>query len=160
MRVEGWAPDGITAAVERAAMDGLERAANIIAQRAREKFPLGKPKGKTGQEQWKSMDTGKLRSTIRVVRLKGDPNLNVRIYAGSKKAPYANFIEHGTIKLPKRPFLRPALNMVKKDIVGLVTEDAAGRVFKPEPKGTWTKKTVWSQLHQANVEMDWFEPEA
>ena len=106
-----WNPEKITKEIETKAMDRLETAAGYVMALARQKVPK---------------DTGKLRDSIRVVRLKGDPKLNVRVYAGNRKrrndggAFYAHMVEYGTVKMPAKPFLRPALNEVKgrvKDIL-------------------------------------------
>ena len=108
MRVEGWDLEGITAEIEKTAMDRLEKAAEGIAARARQKVPI---------------DSGKLKDTIRVVRLKGDPKQDVRVYAGSRDkggAFYAHMVEYGTAKMKARPFLRPALNESKADIMSIM----------------------------------------
>lgn len=110
MKVE-WRPEQITAEIEKTAMDRLETAAGYVMGRARQNVPV---------------DSGRLRDSIRVVRLKGDPRLNVRVYAGNRKkreeggAFYAHMIEFGTVKMTAKPFLRPAFNECKgriKDIV-------------------------------------------
>lgn len=110
MKVE-WRPEQITAEIEKRAMDRLEIAAGYVMGRARQNVPV---------------DSGRLRDSIRVVRLKGDPRLNVRVYAGNRKkreeggAFYAHMIEFGTVKMTAKPFLRPAFNECKgriKDIV-------------------------------------------
>ena len=110
MKVE-WRPEQITAEIEKRAMDRLEIAAGYVMRRARQNVPV---------------DSGRLRDSIRVVRLKGDPRLNVRVYAGNRKkreeggAFYAHMIEFGTVKMTAKPFLRPAFNECKgriKDIV-------------------------------------------
>jgi HK97 gp10 family phage protein len=112
MRVANWNPKRGDSEIIRAAMDRLEMAANLIADRARQKCPVGKvlrPRSKNGKE-WSEREPGALKKSIRVVRLHGDPRLNIRIYAGSHKVFYARFVEMGTSKMAARPFLRPALN--------------------------------------------------
>ena len=101
-------------------MDGLEKACEQIADRARSLCPV---------------DTGTLRDTIRVRRLSGDPYLDVRVYAGSRiegggskkgaerGAFYAHMVEYGTVKMSKKPFLRPALNAVKGNIISIITNE-------------------------------------
>jgi HK97 gp10 family phage protein len=71
--------------------------------------------------------TGKLKASIRVVRLKGDPKQNIRVYAGSRKkegsdkgAYYAHMVENGTATAAAHPFLRPALRRSKGEILGLM----------------------------------------
>ena len=107
-----WNPTGpITAAIEQKAMDRLEKAAQEVAERARVLVPK---------------DTHALEKSIRVVRLKGDPKLNVRVYAGNRKrraeggAFYAHMIEYGTVKMKAKPFLRPAFNAVKSKVKNIV----------------------------------------
>ncbi len=85
-------------------MDRLEKAGEIIAADARRRVPV---------------DTGRLKDSIRVTRLKGDPKQNIRVYAGNrlKGGPfYAHMVEYGTVKMRARPFLRPALNGSKAQI--------------------------------------------
>ena len=111
MRVVDWHPETITAEIEKKAMDRLEAAANVVRDRARQKVKV---------------DTGALRNSLRVRRLKGDPKLDVRVYAGNRKkrveggAFYAHMVEFGTVKMPAKPFLRPALNECKGQIRGIV----------------------------------------
>ena len=126
--LKDWAPAWITAKFEKQAMDGLEKACEQIADRARSLCPV---------------DTGTLRDTIRVRRLSGDPFLDVRVYAGSRIAGggskkgaergafYAHMVEFGTVKWPqsvppktgRRPFLRPALDSVKGNIISIITNE-------------------------------------
>jgi HK97 gp10 family phage protein len=118
MRVAGWgAGVAITKEIEGRAMDRLETAAGHIRDAARSNVPV---------------NTGTLRDTIRVVRLKDDPKLDVRIYAGSRitggamkkgadrGAFYAHMVEYGTVKMKARPYMRPALSAVKGRIKGIV----------------------------------------
>lgn len=101
MRVENWHPENITTEIENKAMDRLEKAGELVAYRARQNVPV---------------KSGKLRDTIRVVRLKGDPKLNVRVYAGNRikdGAFYAHMVEYGTVKMSARPFMRNALSAAK-----------------------------------------------
>jgi HK97 gp10 family phage protein len=46
--------------------------------------------------------------------------LDVRVYAGSEKAYYARFVEHGTIKMKAKPFLRPAAAGAKSVAAGML----------------------------------------
>ena len=108
MRVVNWYPEKITAEIEKKAMDRLQKAGELVADRARLNVPV---------------DTGKLKASIRVVRLKGDPKLDVRVYAGSREkggAFYAHMVEYGTVKMRARPYLRPALNVVKSSIMNIM----------------------------------------
>jgi hypothetical protein len=127
MRVTNWNPGVVTAEIEKRAMDRLETAAGMIVGRARMKFPLGKPDnlpGRKTKEPWRSMDTGKMRNTIRTVRLKGDPKLDVRVYMGNRDKVngqyWAHILELGSVKLAARPTLRPALSEVRGRIREIV----------------------------------------
>jgi HK97 gp10 family phage protein len=107
MKVE-WHPEELTAAVEKHMMDRLEVAGERIAIRARQLVPVA---------------SGKLKDTIRVVRLKGDPKQNIRVYAGNRikgGAFYAGFVEYGTVKMKAKPYLRPALNGIKGQIESII----------------------------------------
>lgn len=125
MRVN-WAPEKITAEIEKTAMDRLEKAGELVAAKARQKFPLGEPPSvmnRKTKQPWKPMSRGELLKSIRVVRLKDDPKLNIRVYGGNrlKGGPfYAHMIEYGTVKMGARPFLRPALNESKAQIRQIV----------------------------------------
>ena len=117
MRVANWNPEKITAEIEKRAMDRLEKAGEVVAAKARAKVPVGKsrPPYKTGNIKWSKREAGALQKTIRVRRLKGDPKLNIRVYAGSKEVFYARWVEYGSVHnaVPRKPFLRPALNESK-----------------------------------------------
>jgi HK97 gp10 family phage protein len=126
VRVENWNPEKITAEIEKKAMDRLERAAGIVAASARQKVPFGegRPPYKSGKA-WTERIPGTLQASIRVVRLKGDPKLNIRVYAGARQsdkltAYYAHMVEMGTVKMRARPFLRPALNENKASIKNIM----------------------------------------
>ncbi len=126
MRVVNWSPEKITTEIEKKAMDRLEKAGELVAVRARQKFPLGAPPptgNRKSPKPWMPMSKGDLLKSIRVKRLKGDPKLNIRVYAGGrwKGAPfYAHMIEYGTIKLGARPFMRPALNGSKSAVMSIM----------------------------------------
>lgn len=109
--LKDWAPAIITAKFEKLAMDGLEKAMEQVADRARNLVPV---------------DTGKLKATIRVRRLKDETVLNVRTYAGNRDkggAFYAHMVEYGTVKMAKKPFLRPALDSVKGNVISIITSE-------------------------------------
>ena len=121
MRVEYLDLDLANSEIEKKAMDRLEAAANIVAEAARALAPVGKSRpGKVGGKDWTERETGALRDSIRVVRLKGDPKLNVRVYAGSQKVFYARFVEYGTVKMKAKPFLRPAFNASKSRMKSII----------------------------------------
>ena len=124
MRVANWAPDKITAEIEKKAMDRLYKAGQVVADRAYDLCPVGKAVKQSGSQAWTERIPGTLRSSIRVVRLAGDPKQNIRVYAGSRgkdvTAFYAHMVEHGTVKMRARPFMRPALNASKSAIMSIV----------------------------------------
>lgn len=108
MKVLNWNPGAVTVEIEKKAMDRLEKAGETVATKARQFVPV---------------DTGRLKNSIRVVRLKGDPKQNIRVYAGNrlKGGPfYAHMVEFGTVKMKAKPFLRPALNSAKAAIMGIM----------------------------------------
>jgi len=108
MRVSGWNPQKFDGEIITAGMDRLERAAEVVATDARRRVPV---------------DSGKLKSSIRVTRLHGDTRRNVRVYAGNRTkggAYYAHMVECGTVKMRAKPFLRPALNASKSQIQSIL----------------------------------------
>ncbi len=116
MRVAHWDPKIADAEIKEKVMDRLQIIAEGVADRARQKVPIGKdvPQGKG---KWSKREAGALKKSIRVVRLHGDPKMNVRIYAGNREVYYARFVEYGTVKMRAQPFLRPAINAAKKGIL-------------------------------------------
>lgn len=121
MRVQ-WNPIGdITAKIEVDMMERLTRAAEMVRDKAQQLVPVGEdvPQGKG---KWSKRESGALKRTIRVVRLKGDPKLDVRVYAGNRKGGifYAHFVEYGTSKMPAKPFLRPALQQVRNSLLNIL----------------------------------------
>jgi len=108
MRVSGWNPQKFDGEIITAGMDRLEKAAEVVANDARRRVPVA---------------SGKLKSSIRVVRLKGDTRRNIRVYAGNRTkggAYYAHMVERGTVKMKAKPFLRPALNASKAQIQSIL----------------------------------------
>jgi HK97 gp10 family phage protein len=118
MRVVNWSPGKVTAEVEKKAMDRMAKAAEVVAEKARGKVPIGKDITRGGK--WGNRKAGALRDSIRVTRLAGDPKQNIRIYAGSKAVFYARFVEYGTKYMSARPFMRPALNGSKSQIMTIM----------------------------------------
>jgi len=126
MRIVNWHPEIITEEIEKRAMDRLEKAAEDAAAIARRNFPLDEPPpvvGRNRKKSWMPMSKGDLLKSVRVRRLKGDPKLNIRVYAGGrwKDAPfYAHMIEYGTAKMGARPFMRRALSQSKQNILNIM----------------------------------------
>ena len=121
MRVSNWQPQRFDGEIIGAAMDRLERAAEVVATDARRRAPVG-VNVPAGQGKWSGREAGALKKSIRVVRLHGDKRRNIRVYAGSKQVFYARFVEYGTSKMSARPFLRPALNSSKGKIQSILRE--------------------------------------
>jgi len=117
MKVASWNPEPVLAEIRANTMDRLQEIAEKVADKARQNVPVGKdvPQGKG---KWSKREAGALKKSIRVVRLKGDPKSNVRIYAGNREVFYARFVEYGTVKMPAKPFLRPALEAVRAMLKG------------------------------------------
>jgi HK97 gp10 family phage protein len=128
MKVE-WHPAEITIEVEKRAMGRLEKAGEVVADKARGLVPAPPsskmisrpPHGKP----WTERIPGTLKKSIRVRRLDGDPKLDVRVYAGARQsdkltAYYAHFVEFGTVKMKAQPFLRPALSKSRSAIKNIV----------------------------------------
>jgi len=118
MRIGQWHPDKWDKEFEDIAMQRLMECAEVVAQKARLKCPVGtvtRP-ARPGQPRWMERIPGQLKRSIRVVRKKtkkgqGKPfkrSRTVRIKAGHFLAFYATFVEHGCPTI-KKPFLRPAL---------------------------------------------------
>jgi len=123
MRIEAWNPNRADAEFENVAIERLIQAANVVANSARSKCPVGtvtRPMYKTGPyagQPWTSRDAGRLKKSIRVVRQRTKSGKafsrkrNVRVYAGSypqgikpqDDAYYVSIVEHS------KAFLRPAL---------------------------------------------------
>jgi len=115
MRVEKWNPNKFDEMFEDVAVERLVDAAEILANIARHKCPVGtisRPMYKSGPyagQRWTARDAGQLKKSIRVVRKKiksgkrFSKKRNVRVYAGHYLAYYASIVEHS------KPFLRPSI---------------------------------------------------
>lgn len=123
MRVSNWNPQRYDGEIMAASMDRLRKAAELVAERARGKCPVGtisRPIYRSGPyagQPWTARDAGALKRTIRVVE-KREPHgieiaraRNIRVYAGNYLVYYARIVEYAG-----RPFLRPALNASKIEI--------------------------------------------
>ena len=125
MRVSNWNPQKFDSEFAAASMDRLKAAAEVIAEKARQRVPVGtitRPAG-TGKY-WMEREPGSLKKSIRVVTKTDSNSRNVRVYAGNSKVFYARFVEYGTIKKGARPFLRPALNSSKAEIKSILEKGA------------------------------------
>ncbi|MBU0906698.1 MAG: hypothetical protein KKE05_00920 [Nanoarchaeota archaeon] len=116
MRVENWNPNKMDETFENVAIERLVKAAELIKITARRKCPVGtisRPMYRTGPyagQYWTARDAGALKRSIRVVRKKTKSGKaltkkrNVRVYAGTKKAFYAQVVEYSS-----KPFMRTAM---------------------------------------------------
>ena len=125
-KVSNWNPQRYDGQFMAASMDRLEAAAEIIAELARKKVPVGTITRKIGKsgKYWTERTPGSLRRSIRVVKLHDSKARNVRVYAGNSKVYYARMVEFGTAKKAARPFLRPALNANKSKIRSILENGA------------------------------------
>ena len=116
MRVEGWNPEMYDEVFEKATIERLVEAAEVVADSARRGCPVGtlsRPiykRGPYASKPWTARDAGALKKTIRVrtkLSKSGKPlkrNSNVRVYAGNYLVYYASIVEHAV-----KPFLRVSL---------------------------------------------------
>lgn len=89
MKAVNWNPKANDEEIYGNAMDRVDASTRIIANDARRRVKV-----KSGETQ----------KSIRVVRQRGDPNKNVRVYSSNR------YLEYGTVSMKASPFLRPALN--------------------------------------------------
>lgn len=127
-KIAFWDPKPLNKEVMRNGMSRLRKAGEIVARKARSapcinRSTVSRPMYKTGRyagQYWTARDAGALKKTIRVVEKHGAEaggyieikagQLNIRIYAGTRKVYYAQIVEFYT------PFMRPALNASKSKI--------------------------------------------
>jgi HK97 gp10 family phage protein len=120
-RVSNWNPQKYDGEFISASMERLTLAAGVIAERAKQKAPVGTITRKPGGgKYWTEREPGSLKKSIRVVRKNDDNIRNVRVYAGNRKVYYARMVEYGTSKKGARPYLRPALNGSKAEIQSIL----------------------------------------
>jgi len=122
-RVSNWRPQKFDKEFLNASMDRLVKAAHIVKDNAEVLCPVGtvsRPMYKRGPyagKDWTKRDAGQLKKSIRVSEKYGARNdpinepRNVRIYAGTRRAYYAQIVEYAVKK-----FLRPALNKSKSKV--------------------------------------------
>ncbi len=146
-RVSNWRVKEIVNETVKDGMVRLNMAAHLVANRARQKCPVG-TKAREGQMQHTAISftpqtgrrkgrpvsfiaqvtqkrvPGTLKKTIRVVDRPGKGN--VRVIAGNSEVIYARFVERGTSKMAAKPFLRPALNESKAEIRAILKVDTVG----------------------------------
>ncbi len=124
-RVSNWSVSRYDGEFINASMDRLRKAAEVIADAARSRVPVGtysRPiyrRGPYAGCEWTKRDAGALKRTIRVVEKRQQgaemaiigKQRNVRVYAGNWLVYYAQIVEYAG-----RQFLRPALNSSKEKI--------------------------------------------
>lgn len=80
----------------------LQAGGEVIERRAKERVPV---------------DEGDLRDAIHTDR---EGPLSVRVVAGNTDVFYGHMVENGTVRTAPRPFLVPAVEASKVEVVGLV----------------------------------------
>lgn len=93
----------IAAALPALVDEGVEQTAEHVAQYARVRVPV---------------DEGDLRDAIHVER---QARAAHRVVAGDTDAFYGHMVEHGTTRLPPRPFLVPAVDDASLDVRPIFT---------------------------------------
>ena len=117
MRVSNWRPSQYDGEFISASMERLKAAAEVVAESARQRCPVGKisrpvyKSGKYAGRVWTARTPGALKKTIRVVEKYQQFSAevaqfrNVRVYAGNYITFYAKIVEYAG-----KAFMRPALN--------------------------------------------------
>ena len=119
-KIAFWNPKPLHKEVMRNGMKRLEKSGEVVKRKARSKCPVGtvsRPmytKGRYAGQFWTARDAGALKKSIRVVKKRGSKELNIRIYAGTKKVYHDQIVEFYT------PYLRPALNASKSSIKSIM----------------------------------------
>ena len=130
-RIVFWDAKPLNKEVMKNGMKRLKKAAEVVANKARSKCPVGtisRPMYKRGRYAgrfWTARDAGALKKSIRVVEKHGTEaggyieikagQLEIRIYAGTAKTYYAQIVEFYT------PFMRPALNASISEIKSIMS---------------------------------------
>lgn len=70
------------------------------------------------------VDSGKLRASIAIRR---EGQLNTPVFYVGTLVPYAIFVEYGTRKQAAQPYLRPALNERRQQILQTLRDNVLGR---------------------------------
>lgn len=71
---------------------------------------------------WTGRVPGSLKATIRKVEKDSRPG-NIRVYAGNNKIFYGRFVEYGTVKTRKQPFMRPSFQTFKPTMQSRIEEE-------------------------------------
>ena len=119
MRVANWHPEIYDQEIIGASMQRLKKAAEVVADKARSKVPVGNisrpiyKAGKYAGASWTKRVPGSLKKTIRVVEKPGVNN--IWIMAGNRDIFYAKVVEAVV-----RKYLKPALNQSKSRIIEIL----------------------------------------
>jgi len=132
-RIAFWDVKPLNQEIMRNGMRRLRKAGEVVARKARSKFPpigsknISRPmyqRGRYKNQPWTARVAGSLKKTIRVVEKHGAEagpyveiragQLNIRVYAGTKMVYYAQIVEFYT------PYLRPALNASRSKILSIM----------------------------------------
>lgn len=131
-RIAFWDVKPLNREIMRNGMKRLRKAGEVVRRKARSspvvnRSTVTRPmytKGRYAGQFWTARDAGALKKSIRVVEKHGaetggyitikSGQLEVRIYAGTKKVYYAQIVEFYT------PFMRPALNASKSKILSIM----------------------------------------
>lgn len=94
----------------------------IPTRRRGRKIPLAKRQRVTFEaQQYSGRYPGQLRDTIRRVNKYDRPG-SIRVIAGNRSSGYARFLEFGTAKMRARPFMRPAFQQLKRDLIARIQD--------------------------------------
>lgn len=88
------------------------------------------------------VDEGKLRDSLRVTtrlserqrrvhrRLVADGKASVELFAGAEALPHAHLVEYGTVNMAPRPFMRPAWDEKKHEVLDLIKGELGGEITR------------------------------
>lgn len=152
-RIGVWRINEILEQIGRASEENANIVMDEVVADAKSRCPVGKivrPPGwsgpryisftpKTGRNKntlvsfraervWLGRQPGDLRSTIRRVNKEGSGT--IRVYAGTRKIFWAHMVERGSVHWPAHPFLRPAFQAIKSQLINKIKN---GGTFS-----TWT----------------------
>lgn len=140
MRIEGWKGKQVFDSLVSAAMIGANAVMDDHVKGAKALCPVGTiqrgganrmkdvlfttKRGKVVNfiaDTWMERVPGSLKNSIRKVE-KYDRAGNIRVYSGNKQVFYARFVEFGTAKTKKQPFLRPSFQAIKGTVKSRIEE--------------------------------------
>ncbi len=123
MRVAFWKPSLADAEIIPNAMERLEAAGRVLAEKTRANLRakirvgnISRPVAKSGKyagKSWTARNPGALLKTVRVVRKKGDTARNVWVMVGNYDVYYGQMFEYATDPKKGGAFFRPAIAQSK-----------------------------------------------